>query len=191
MTTTIIYAHPYEKSFNHAILERVQELLRAKGETYKLIDLYKDGFNPVYTKEEPALFNQGEALDPLVKQYQEILVNTRRLIFIFPIWWADMPAIVKGYLDKVLLKTFAYVENPSTGLLQGLLNIDEAMVISTSTAPTFYLRYFCGNTIGGAMLGHTLKGVGAKRRRWVNCARANKTTDAKRKAFLEELAKHI
>ena len=102
-----------------------------------------------------------------------------------------MPAIVKGYLDKVLLKTFAYVEKPPTGILQGLLDLDEVLVISTSTAPTFYLRYFCGNTIGGAMLGHTLKGVGAKRRRWVNCARANKTTDAKRKAFLEGLAKYI
>ena len=44
--TTIIYAHPYEKSFNHAILERVQALLDAKGQEYRLIDLHADGFNP-------------------------------------------------------------------------------------------------------------------------------------------------
>ena len=49
--TTIIYAHPYEKSFNHAILERVQALLDAKGQEYRLIDLYADVFNPVYTNE--------------------------------------------------------------------------------------------------------------------------------------------
>lgn len=189
ITTTIIYAHPYEKSFNHAILERVQELLKEKGEQYRLIDLYQDGFNPVYTKEELALFNKGEALDPLVKQYQEVLVNTRRLIFIFPIWWASMPAIVKGYLDKVLLKTFAYIEKP-TGP-SGLLDLDEVVAITTSTAPTFYLRFFCGNPIAAGMLGHTMKGVGAKRRRWINCGRANKTTDARRKAFLDRLAKYI
>lgn len=189
MSTTVIHAHPYDKSFNHAILARVQELLRAKGETHELIDLYKDGFNPVYTKEELALFNQGEALDPLVKQYQAMLLNSRRLIFIFPIWWADMLAIVKGYLDKVLLKTFAYVEKPTR--LRGLLDLDEVLVISTSTAPTFYLRYFCGNAIGGGMLGHTMKGVGAKRRRWVNCGQASKTTDARRQAFLERLATYI
>lgn len=64
--TTIIYAHPYEKSFNHAILERVQALLDAKGQAYQLIDLYADGFNPVFTKEELALFAEGKALDPLV-----------------------------------------------------------------------------------------------------------------------------
>jgi len=60
--TTIIYAHPYEKSFNHAILERVQALLDAKGQEYRLIDLYADGFNPVYTKEELALFREGKGV---------------------------------------------------------------------------------------------------------------------------------
>ena len=94
--TTIIYAHPYDQSFNYGILRRVQQLLDEKGEKYQLIDLYADGFNPAYTKEELALFNQGKALDPLVLHYQELLKTTNRLIFIFPIWWADMPAIVKG-----------------------------------------------------------------------------------------------
>ena len=188
--TTIIYAHPYEKSFNHAILERVQALLDAKGQEYRLIDLYADGFNPVYTKEELALFREGKALDPLVLRYQQALKDSSRLIFIFPIWWADMPAIVKGFLDKVLLRTFAYMEN-RVGLLEGRLDIDEALVISTSTAPTFYLKFVCGNVITKAMLGHTMKGVGARRRRWVNCGKANLITHEKRKAFLEGLERYI
>ena len=188
--TTIIYAHPYEKSLNHAILERVQALLDAKGQEYRLIDLHADGFNPVYTKEELALFREGKALDPLVLQYQQALKDSKRLIFIFPIWWADMPAIVKGFLDKVLLRTFAYMEN-RVGLLEGRLDIDEALVISTSTAPTFYLKFVCGNVITKAMLGHTLKGVGVRRRRWVNFGKANLTTDEKRKAFLEGLERYI
>ena len=52
--TTIIYAHPYDQNFNHGILQRVQQLLDEKGEKYRLIDLYADGFNPAYTKEELA-----------------------------------------------------------------------------------------------------------------------------------------
>ena len=157
---------------------------------YWLIDLYADGFNPVYTKEELALFREGKALDPLVLQYQEALKDSKRLIFIFPIWWADMPAIVKGFLDKVLLRTFAYMEN-RVGLLEGRLDIDEALVISTSTAPTFYLKFVCGNFITKAMLGHTMKGVGARRRRWVNCGKANLITDEKRRVFLEGLGRYI
>ena len=101
-----------------------------------------------------------------------------------------MPAIVKGFLDKVLLRTFAYMEN-RVGLLEGRLDIDEALVISTSTAPTFYLKFVCGNFIIKAMLGHTMKGVGARRRRWVNCGKANLITDEKRRAFLEDLGRYI
>ena len=168
----------------------IKALLDAKGQEYQLIDLYADGFNPVYTKEELALFREGKALDPLVLQYQQALKDSKRLIFIFPIWWADMPAIVKGFLDKVLLRTFAYMEN-RVGLLEGRLDIDEALVISTSTAPTFYLKFVCGNVITKAMLGHTLKGVGVRRRRWVNCGKANLTTDEKRRAFLEGLGRYI
>ena len=185
--TTIIYAHPYEQSFNHAILQRVRELLESKGEAYKLIDLYADGFNPAYTKEELALFNQGKALDPLVLHYQEILKKTDRLIFIFPIWWADMPAIVKGFEDKVFLKTLAYNPTP-TGIKGCLTQIREAVVITTSTAPTWYLKFFCGNVIGKTMIGHTLKGVGVGSGRWINFGGMDKSTAQARQSFLDKLS---
>ena len=185
--TTIIYAHPYEQSFNHAILQRVRELLESKGEAYKLIDLYADGFNPAYTKEELALFNQGKALDPLVLHYQEILKKTDRLIFIFPIWWADMPAIVKGFEDKVFLKTLAYNHTP-TGIKGCLTQIREAVVITTSTAPTWYLKFFCGNVIGKTMIGHTLKGIGAGSGRWINFGGMDKSTAQARQSFLDKLS---
>ncbi|ACS98579.1 NAD(P)H dehydrogenase [Aggregatibacter aphrophilus NJ8700] len=185
--TTIIYAHPYEQSFNHAILQRVRELLESKGEAYKLIDLYADGFNPAYTKEELALFNQGKALDPLVLHYQEILKKTDRLIFIFPIWWADMPAIVKGFEDKVFLKTLAYNPTP-TGIKGCLTQIREAVVITTSTAPTWYLKFFCGNVIGKTMIGHTLKGIGVGSGRWINFGGMDKSTAQARQSFLDKLS---
>ena len=185
--TTIIYAHPYEQSFNHAILQRVRELLESKGEAYKLIDLYADGFNPAYTKEELALFNQGKALDPLVLHYQEILKKTDRLIFIFPIWWADMPAIVKGFEDKVFLKTLAYNPTP-TGIKGCLTQIREAVVITTSTAPTWYLKFFCGNVIGKTMIGHTLKGIGVGSGRWINFGDMDKSTAQARQSFLDKLS---
>lgn len=186
--TLIIYAHPYEKSFNHAILEKVQILLEKKGEAYELIDLYKDGFNPAYTKEELALFNQGQALDPLVIRYQEALKTCDRLVMIFPIWWADMPAIVKGFEDKVFLKNKIYEETKSRQLVGRLTNIKEVLVITTSAAPTFYLRFFCGDVIKKAMLGHTFKAVGVSRRRWLNFGNISHSTTKQRENFLDKLA---
>lgn len=188
--TTVIYAHPYEKSFNHGILQRVLQLLDAKGEAYRLIDLYADGFNPAYTKEELALFNQGKALDPLVLRYQEMLQQTDRLIFIFPIWWADLPAIVKGFEDKVFLKTLAYDATP-TGVKGRLTHIKEAVAISTSTAPTWYLKWVSGNGIGRAMLGHTIKGIGVQKRKWLNFGNIDNSTPATRQAFLDKLERHV
>lgn len=189
--TVIVYAHPYEKSFNAAILAETCRLLEDKGRRFRVLDLYRDGFNPVYSKEELALFNQGKALDERVLEYQAALRNCNRLIFIFPIWWADMPAVVKGFLDKVFLKNLTYAEN-KVGLLEGrLTNIEEATVISTSTAPTWYLKYFCGNVITKAMLNHTLKGVGVQKRRWINCGKANKENHEYRVRFLQKLADYL
>ena len=187
----IVYAHPYSGSFNHAILERIQEVLTQKGQSYQLIDLYEDGFNPAYTKEELALFNKGQALDPLVIQYQEALLSCDRLIFIFPIWWADMPAIVKGFEDKVFLKNKIYQETKSRRLVGALTNIKEVLVLTTSDAPTFFLKYFSGNGIQKAMLGHTLKAVGIKRRRWLNFGNISHTSADKAQSFLEKLADYL
>lgn len=68
---TIVYAHPWEGSYNHAILTSITKHLEAKKETFQVIDLYKDGFNPVFTAEELAQFNRGETPYELVKDYQK------------------------------------------------------------------------------------------------------------------------
>ena len=184
--TTIIYAHPYEQSFNHAILQRIRELLESKGEAYKLIDLYADGFNPAYTKEELALFNQGKALDPLVLHYQEIL-KKRPLDIHFSDLVGGYACHVKGFEDKVFLKTLAYNPTP-TGIKGCLTQIREAVVITTSTAPTWYLKFFCGNVIGKTMIGHTLKGIGVGSGRWINFGGMDKSIAQARQSFLDKLS---
>lgn len=80
MKTTIVYAHPWEGSFNSAVLKEAE---KATGD-YELIDLYADEFNPVMSKEELAVYGRGEFLDPLVAKYNRILDDTDRIIFIFP-----------------------------------------------------------------------------------------------------------
>ena len=82
---TIVFAHPWNGSFNKAILDKVVEKLDETKEKYTIIDLNKDRFNPVMTEEELSLYSQGKSIDPLVKKYQEILKNTDELILIFPI----------------------------------------------------------------------------------------------------------
>lgn len=184
--TLIIYCHPYRKSFSHAIKETVEINLLAANETYSTIDLYQDNFNPTYTTDELALFKEGETLDLLVIKYMQELNECSDIIAIFPIWWSDVPGMMKGFFDKVMKMNFAY-KSGKTGV-QGLLtHIDSFTAITTSTSPTWYLKLFCGNAIQTVFLNAAVKQIGIKKRKWINCGNIGKKSDAQRKEFLASL----
>ena len=175
--TLIIYAHPYDGSFNHAILEEVKAGLEASGRPYEVIDLYADGFDPRYTVEELALFSDGGTLDPLVTRYQELIKGAARLIVITPIWWNDLPGMLKGFFDKVMKQKWAYDPTPS-GVKGRLTHIEQMLVLTTSTSPTWYMRYLAGNAMGSVFLGATAKQLGIQRRRWINFGQVGKDGEA-------------
>ncbi len=184
---TIIFAHPWHGSFNKAILDSVTGILDEKKEEYTVIDLNKDRFNPVMTEEELALYSQGKSIDPLVERYKEILKKTDELILIFPIWWMSMPAILKGFFDKILLKNFAY-ESAKYGIKGLLTNIKVAKIITTAEAPKFLLHISgFGFTIKKANLG----GIGIKKSKWIHFSVKMGNSDEKRKRFLEKVKKFM
>ncbi|MEC3735515.1 NAD(P)H-dependent oxidoreductase [Bacillus safensis] len=191
---TIVYAHPWDGSYNHAILASITENLETKREPFQVIDLYKDGFNPVFSAEELQYFNKGDTPYQLVKDYQEKLNQTTELIFIFPVWWWDLPAILKGFIDKVMLRGFAFLEDKNTGALKGLLtNIKKTTVISTSTTDKDYIESEGGNAIQSVFINRTLADLGIKNEstQWIHFSGVNLTTDEKRKQFLKEISQSI
>ncbi len=185
---TIIYAHPWNKSFNHAILEATIANLVAKQQPYNVIDLYKDGFNPLLTEAELALYSKGEHLDPLITQYQGYLKKSTSLIVIFPIWWGSYPAMIKGFLDKVMSHGFAY--EVSAMSIKGLLtNMTQATVITTANTPRFVSRLFLGNPILGSFK-LILKQVGIKKVTWLSFAKIKRSTEEERKVFLSKVTQY-
>ena len=187
--TTVIFAHPWHGSFNKAILDTVTEELQNKQVSYQVIDLNKDGFNPVMTEHDLALFAKGESLDPLVSKYQNMLKDTDRIIFIFPLWWSDVPAILKGFFDKVMLKSFAYTTT-NKGLIGNLTHIQSAKVIVTGQAPKWHIKYFRGNPIQKTFIGVTLKNIGIKNAKWLYCSNSSNPSPGaaeKRKKFLQKI----
>jgi len=99
----IIYAHPDEKSFNHAVLQKVVSVFQNNKEEFHVIDLYKENFNPVLSIEELKGNVTAE-----VENYQSIIKNAADIIFVFPVWWFRSPAILEGFFDKVFVPGFAY-----------------------------------------------------------------------------------
>ncbi len=185
MKTTIVYAHPWEGSFNNAVLKEVEKV----AGDYELIDLYADGFNPVMSKEELAVYSEGKSLDPLVAKYNRILDETDRIVFIFPIWWYDMPAIMRGFLDKVMLEGSAY----TTGVV-GLVpvrDISQTYIFTTSSTPTDVLVDTFGDPIHNAMISTTFQIVGFQNVVWKNMGAIDASTSQERQEFLDEVKRTL
>lgn len=185
---TIIYTHPYNDSFNHAILNTMTSYFDSNNEAYQIIDLYKDDFNPVLSSVELQQYSTGKVTDPLVTKYQEMISESDELIFIFPIWWHNLPAMLKGFLDKTMLNNFAYNEdNGWSGLLT---YIKKATVITTSTVTKDYLITESGDPIQGVFIDRTLSdmGIDPQINKWIHFGKVNVTTDQIRNEFLHNLS---
>ena len=188
--TLIVYAHPYDGSFNHAVLETATSALDKAGRSYDVVDLYADGFDPRMPAEELALFTEGGTLDPLVSHYQKLIEGASRIVVIAPIWWSELPAIIKGFVDKVMKQNWAYYPT-ATGVKGRLTHIQQVLVLTTSTAPTWFLRRFCGNYVGSVFLGAVLKQLGMGGRSWVNFGKVGKTGRRQHKKHLKRVARLV
>jgi NAD(P)H dehydrogenase (quinone) len=189
MKVLIIYAHPYEKSFNHALLDTLIEGL--KSNDVKIIDLNKEEFNPVFKKEELALYRKGQSLDNKVKEYQSLLEWANCLILLFPLWWGSMPAVLKGFIDKVFLPGWAY-EKSKFGLIKGkLTNIKKAIIIHTMNTPGFYFKFIFKNPIKQILAKDVLKNCGIKNVKLFQFGSIVSVKDKIRKDYLTKISEYV
>ncbi len=132
MKACVILAHPYQKSFNHAIFNTVCKKLEDLNIGVFAHDLYKENFNPVLTVNE---LGNDTSDDPLVNKYADELLQSEFLFFIHPNWWGQPPAIMKGYIDRVIRPPYSYEfpENDSGGgIAKGKLKGKYGVVFNTS-----------------------------------------------------------
>jgi len=132
MKTHIIYAHPNVKSFNNAILKVVSNSLEANKVAYTISDLYATNFNPILKQAD----RNGQSKD-LVAEHQKV-TQADLIITIYPVWWTQMPAILKGYIERVFAYIFAHQSNKNE-TPTNLLDSKKAVIISTFGHPyAFY-----------------------------------------------------
>ena len=167
MKTTIIMCNPSEDSFSKDIMKKVISILEEKQKQYEVIDLYEDKFNPVMTAEDEKLYSIGKSTDKLVETYQKKLKECDEIVFIFPIWWNNVPAMLKGFFDKVFIKEFAFVEENHRP--KGLLtNVKSGLLITTSESEAEYIKNDLGNPIENTIIKATLEVAGMSNIKWIN-----------------------
>ncbi|WP_288376154.1 NAD(P)H-dependent oxidoreductase [uncultured Chryseobacterium sp.] len=128
MRHLIIYTHPNENSLNHNLLNTVVETLHARNEEVVVRDLYAIGFDPVLSLNDM----QGQRMGKVsadVKTEQEYIAWAEQITFIYPIWWTGLPAVMKGYIDRVFSYGFAY--RYDQGVQKGLLKGKTTIIINT------------------------------------------------------------
>jgi len=186
MKILIVYAHPNPQSFNHAILESFTKGLAEAGHTYEVVDLYAIKFNPCLSGEDIGMFMQGKVPDD-VRDQQEKVSQANGLVFIHPVWWIGLPAMLKGWFDRVFSMGFAYGYDEKTGDFQGLLKNQKALIINTAAANEEEAK-----TMGWADVPKKIEGdfmlkfTGIGNVQHVLFFNVIKTDDATRKKYLEK-----
>jgi NAD(P)H dehydrogenase (quinone) len=135
MIITVILAHPDERSFNSAIAATARQELRSQGHRVYFHDLYRERFDPVLPLTElDSNAVLGEQLDPYCREIAE----SDGIVLVHPNWWGQPPAILKGWVDRVLRPQVAYrfLEGDSgEGVPVGLLKARTAVIFNTSNTP--------------------------------------------------------
>lgn len=187
MKVVIIFNHPYDGSYCNSILKFVNSGLRMAGHEVDLIHLDKDGFNPVMTSQDLKAFVNRHPVDPQVLAYKERLDKADHLIFIFPIWWELMPAMTKGFIDKVIFPGVAYDYSPKGLMVKKLKNIKSVTVITTMNTPSIIYRLIFGNAIKRALFTGTFWKIGYKKRKWISLNMVKFVSPEKRAKWLSKL----
>lgn len=114
MKALIVFAHPRKSSFTHALVDRIARTIQGQGHQVQIRDLYAMNFNPVLKAEDTIHIEEGKFLREAdrfpsdVQMEMDLIEASDLLVYVFPSWWNGMPAIMKGYVDRVFQHGFAY-----------------------------------------------------------------------------------
>lgn len=128
MKYLIVYSNHHSGNFNHHLLESIKNHLLKHGHEFVVRDLYKLDFNPVLRSSDFEAISAGNTPYDIALE-QSFITWCDTMVFIYPVWWGSMPAIMKGYVDKVFSWGFAYKSNG--GGVYPLLTGKKAVVMST------------------------------------------------------------
>jgi NAD(P)H dehydrogenase (quinone) len=168
MHVYILFTHPSKGSFNRAVLEAFIKGLRDAGHSYEISDLYRMAFN---AEMDVAQYEREVGFDPEapvphdVKIEQDKINKADALAFIYPVWWSDCPAKLKGWFDRVLTHGYAYFYDDKKER-HTKIKIKKAVVICSAGHTVEYLEEIgIAESMRRIMLNDRLLGVGVKEAR--------------------------
>ena len=189
MVISVILAHPDTNSYNHAIAKMAVEALKANGHKVFFHDLYQEKFDPLLHTAEIA---EDAKLPAKIKKHGEEIAAADGIVIVHPNWWGQPPAILKGWLDRVIRPGVAYEflgGDSGEGVPKGLLKAKAALVYNTSNTETKREKNVFGDPLEtiwkNCIFG--LCGINNFHRRMFNVVVTS--SDAQRKNWLDSVRK--
>ncbi len=121
MRILVVHAHPVETSFSASIRRQVLDKLRACGHDVRDIDLYAQGFDPVLSSAEHRLYETDGDHREAIDAHVALIRWAEGLIFVYPTWWYGLPAILKGWLERVWLPGITFELPKDKGPIKPLM----------------------------------------------------------------------
>lgn len=192
MHALVLVAHPAPGSLCHTLAERAAAGLEAGGHDVEVLDLYALGFRAAMSAEERAAYHGDEPiLDPLVAEHAALVQRAQIVVFVYPTWWSGMPAVLKGWLERVLVPGVAFRFNDAGKVRPGLRQIRHLVGVSTYGSPRWYVRAVNDN--GRRIVTRALRmscGIRA-RPRWYGLYGVDTSTAGDRAAFLARVEREM
>ena len=185
MLVAVVVAHPSADSFCRHLASRAVAGLRAAGHDVEVLDLYADGFRVAMSAEErDAYHGDTPVCDPLVARHAELVQRVGALVFVYPTWWSTLPAILKGWLERVMVPGVSFRFDERSGKVKPALgNVRIIVGISTYGSRRAYVRLINDN--GRRILTRALRvSCGFRTRtRWLGLYGIDTSTEVQRAEF--------
>jgi NAD(P)H dehydrogenase (quinone) len=141
MHALLIIANPNPEGFSHAIAQRARTGLETAGHQVTVRDLYAENFRAAMSADEHAAYHGDHpAIDPLVQDHITDLERAEILILVYPTWWSGVPAILKGWFERVMLPGVGFVFDDRHKVKPGLTQVRRLVGISTYGSPWAYVK---------------------------------------------------
>ncbi len=134
--TLVILAHPGEKSLSRLFAEDIVKSAESSGQSVRFFDLYAEDFDPALTRAERLGYHADKPDLAAISNHAADLTAAKTLVLVFPTWWFGMPAILKGWIDRVFAPQIAFDHAKDFGPIRpGLATLENVLVITTLGAP--------------------------------------------------------